>query len=145
VRGECSGAGATGVYGLASAADGTGVSGVHQAQGIGVSGQSESGVGGAFQGGLAPLRIMPGPLAATGLTATGHQAGEVYMTSDHLLSFFDGSHWRQVLLSPLPGTTTTVGPPPTRGTPPPVSGPASAGTQGETVPAGVQPVPPARP
>jgi hypothetical protein len=115
------------------------------AGGIALQGVSTNGLGASVQGGLAPLRLVPGILAASALTPTGHQVGELYLTSDNQLFLFDGSHWRQVLLSPLPGTTTTVGPPPKRGTPPRVSGAASAGTQGETVTSGVQPAPPTRP
>jgi hypothetical protein len=99
--------------------------------GIGVKGTSTNGVGASFQGGVAPLRLVPGTSAATGLSASGHQAGELYVTSDRQLCYFDGTTWYQVMLA-------SVG----RAVPPAAAPrPSTAGTA--TGP--VQPVPPPRP
>ena len=54
-----------------------------------------------FTGGAAPLRLIPGGGVATALTATGHVAGEIYVSSDMQLCFFDGTTWYQVVLAPV--------------------------------------------
>jgi hypothetical protein len=101
------------------------------AGGIGVKGACNNGLGASFQGGIAPLRLVPGANAATGLPGVGHQAGELYVTSDKQLCYFDGATWYTVLLAP-------VG----RGVPPaPAARPSSASTTTQPV----QPIPPPRP
>jgi hypothetical protein len=110
------------------------VQGINQstgANGIGVQGQSTVGLGGSFQGGTAPLRLVPGSQSARTLTATGHQAGEVYVTSDNLLFFFDGTNWREVVLA-APGS----GVPPAA-----VARPSGVNTTSQPV----SPLPPPRP
>ncbi len=101
------------------------------AGGIGVAGASANGLGGSFQGGLAPIRLVPGALSARTLGASGHQAGEMYLTSDSRLFLFDGTNWREVLLGP-PGAGSP---------PPPAARPSSASTTTQPVP----PAPPPRP
>jgi hypothetical protein len=91
--------------------------------GIGVKGTATKGLGASFQGGIAPLRLVPGTLSARTLTAAGHQAGELYMTSDNRLFLFDGTNWREVLLA-APGS----GVPPAA-----VARPSSAGTATQPV------------
>jgi hypothetical protein len=119
------GTGGIGVYGnntangVAIQVDGTG--------GPGVVGTSATGFGAAFQGGLAPLRLVRGVLPVHALSAAGHQAGALYVTSDNVLSFFDGTAWRQVLLTPLPSNAS-----PPQPLPPPPTGSA------------VHPAPPSR-
>jgi hypothetical protein len=145
-----SGNGVTGVEGIGSSTGVEGTGGQVGVRGtgannIGVQGIATRGVGGWFQGSAASVRLVPGTLASTALTTTGHQAGEMYVTSENLLYFFDGTHWRQVLLAPLPGTITTTGTPPTRGTPPPVRGAASGGTQEGTATPAVPPAAVTRP
>jgi hypothetical protein len=116
------------------------------AGGIGVQGTADHGLGGSFQGELAPLRLVPGGLASPALTTLGHQAGELYVTSDNLLYFFDGTAWKQIFFgAPAAFVPPPSGSPPTRGTPPPVSGPANAGTQEVRATITGQPAPPARP
>jgi hypothetical protein len=101
------------------------------AGGIGVQGTCSNGLGGSFQGGVAPVRLVPGSQSARTLSAVGHQAGELYFTSDNRLFVFDGTNWREVLLA-APGS----------GVPPAAAARASsAGTA--TTP--VQPLPPPRP
>jgi hypothetical protein len=134
------------INGIEGYARGTGVGVLGDGSGgIGVQGAAATGLGASFGGGVAPLRLVPGPLASSALTSTGHHEGELYVTSDHLLFFFDGTHWRQMLLAPLPGTTPTLPNGPARGTPPPVSGAARAGTQEVTATPGMPPAPSARP
>jgi hypothetical protein len=116
-----------GVYG--KAVNGFAMFGTVSGSGVGVHGESASGTGGTFQGGLAPLRLIPGALSARTLTTAGHQAGELYMTSDNRLFLFDGTNWREVLLA-APGSAI-----------PPAAAARSSG--GPTQP--VQPAPPPRP
>lgn len=116
-----------GIYGKAGA--GFAVFGTVSGSGVGVHGESATGTGGTFQGGLAPLRLIPGALSARTLTTAGHLAGELYMTSDNLLFLFDGTNWRQVLLAA-----------PDAGVPPAATARSSGGT---TQP--VQPAPLPRP
>jgi hypothetical protein len=117
------------IYGKAG--NGFGVFGTATSYGVGVHGESTNGTGGTFQGGLAPLRLIPGTLSARTLTTSGHLAGELYMTSDNRLFLFDGTNWREVLLA-APGS----------GVPPATaSRPSSASTTMQ----GVQPAPPPRP
>jgi hypothetical protein len=117
VRGVATGGG-IGVVGsvpsTSTAANAVAVQGSNQSQGaggIGVQGASGNGLGGSFQGGLAPLRLVPGVLNETALAPAGHQAGELYVTADNHLFFFDGSAWRQVLLTPLPSNLPPQRPP----------------------------------
>lgn len=98
---------------------------------VAVQGTATNGIAGSFQGGTAPLRLVPGPLTSRGLSAIGHQAGELYVTSDHLLFFFDGSQWRQVQLT---ATTTTITPTPTPTVPTPTVLPGLTPTVPPTVP-----------
>jgi hypothetical protein len=119
----------------------TAVNGTNQATlsgSVGVLGNATNGIGGSFQGGTAALRLVPGTLASTALTATGHQAGELYVTSDHLLFFFDGTQWRQLQLG---GTTTTSTPTPTPTVPTPTVIPGSTPT---TLSGSPNPIPPGR-
>jgi hypothetical protein len=133
-----------GVYGLSNVAavrgdipsvaiaNTTAVNGTNQATlcgGVGVLGVATNGIGESFQGGTAPLRLVPGALASTAITAAGHQAGEIYVTSDHLLYFFDGAQWRQVKLGAGQQTNGTPTPTPTPAAPTP------------TVPPGLTPTP----
>lgn len=129
-----------GVYGTSLASGtGIGVLGVGEAggvigqssSGIGVQGMAGAGIGASFQGRTAPVRLVPGASAASGLSASGHQAGEMYVTSDKQLCFFDGTTWYQVLLAP-------VG----RGAPP-AAAPRPSGASTTTQP--VPPAPPSRP
>jgi hypothetical protein len=140
VWGVSSAAGKPGVYGTSlSSGTGIGVLGVGDAagvigqssSGIGVQGMAGAGIGASFQGRTAPVRLVPGASAATGLSASGHQAGELYVTSDKQFCYFDGTTWYMVVLAP-------VG----RGVPPAVAPrPSSASTA--TGP--VQPIPQPRP
>lgn len=91
------GTGAIGVYGN-NTTNGTAVRGDGTA-GTGVVGTSTSGLGASFQGGLGPLRLVPGTASARTLAAAGHQVGELYVTSDARVFFFDGANWREVLLA----------------------------------------------
>ena len=72
------------------AANTVAVKGVNQstgAGGIGVQGQSTTGLGGSLQGGLAPLRLVPAA-SGTGAPATGaHAAGELFVDAAGLLFY----------------------------------------------------------
>ncbi|MDQ6906588.1 MAG: hypothetical protein M3176_07150 [Chloroflexota bacterium] len=120
----------TGVTGAATGTGGNGVNGT-AIGGNGVVGQSTSGLGGSFQGGTAPIRLVPGAQSARTLAVSGHQAGELYMTSDNRLFLFDGSNWREVLLA-APGSALP---------PAPAARPSAAGSPQGTV----QPAPAPRP
>ena len=50
--------------------------------GVGVMAASTTGIGASLQGGRAPLMLVPGAVSIANLTATGHQAGELYVTSE---------------------------------------------------------------
>jgi hypothetical protein len=83
---------------------------------IGVKGTAANGLGASFQGGHAPLLLVPGAVPAANLAATGHQAGELYVTSDNRLFFYTGTAWHEVALGPpnaLPQAqpASTVSPP----------------------------------
>ena len=93
--------GRTGVYGIASAAGGTGMLGqCDGATGIALKGISQNGLGASLQGGHAPLLLVPSTVAAANLAAAGHQAGELYVTSDNRLFFFTGVAWRELAFVP---------------------------------------------
>ena len=130
----------TGVYGVATGGNGVGgvtnggagVSG-SATGGTGVVGVSTSGLGALLQGGRAPLRLAPGPVAAANLAAAGHQAGELYVTSDYRIFFFDGTVWQELaFVQPV-----------VRGNPPPA--PAARASGSSVAPTPVQPIPPGRP
>jgi hypothetical protein len=89
-----------------------GVRGIGIADGVGIRGTSSTGIGGSFQGGLAPLRLVPGPATSATLAPTGHQTGEFYVTSDRHVLFFDGTAWRQFLFAPSPSNPPPQPPPP---------------------------------
>jgi hypothetical protein len=150
IFGQGGGTSGAGVVGVAAGAPNPGAGlkvGVYGSggAGTGVYGVSSGGLGAAFTGGVAPLRLVPNATPAAALTASGHQAGELYVTSDNLLYFCDGTHWRQVLLAPLPGTTPTLPPGPPRVNPPAAGTQGSAGTQEGTAMPTVPTVPPPRP
>jgi hypothetical protein len=108
------GEGKNGVLGKSSAPDGQGVLGRNDskngrgvtgdsAQGTGVWGESTGGYGGHFNGGKAPLRLVPGGTA--GRPTTGdHTKGELYMDSAATLfvCVADGNpgSWRRVTTTP---------------------------------------------
>jgi hypothetical protein len=75
--------GADGVRGVTSSAGASGVTGLDQASGDashGVYGSSENGIGGQFQGGRAPLMLVPA--GSPGAPTSGdHTQGEIYMDS----------------------------------------------------------------
>jgi hypothetical protein len=125
-------------------ANSTAVNGTNQATlsgSVGVLGNATNGIGGSFQGGTAPLRLVPGALASTALSATGHQAGEIYVTSDRLLYFFDGTQWRQVQLGASTTTTTPTPTPTVTPGPTPTGLPGITPTVPPTVPPGLTPTP----
>jgi hypothetical protein len=76
--------GADGVHGLTDADGASGVAGLDQASGNGshgVYGASDNGIGGYFQGGRAPLFLVPG--ASSGAPSSGdHSKGEIYLDSN---------------------------------------------------------------
>ena len=85
---------------LGTSQSGRGVHGVSDTF-IGVVGESASGVGGNFSGGLAPLRLQPA--SNVGPPAAGdHRRGELFVDSGGALFFCvaDGNPgtWRQVHL-----------------------------------------------
>lgn len=106
-----------GVYGGTGYSGNYGVHGDGSGGGIGVYGSASNGTGGSFQGGVAPLRLVPGSLSARSLTASGHKVGELYVTSDARLFFFDRNAWREILLAGQPGIS-----------PAPASRPSSQGS-----------------
>lgn len=133
-----SGVAVRGVIGLASpvtAPNTIAVQAINQSTGtgtIGVLGQAPSSIGGSFAGGIAPLRLVPGTQSARMLNGAGHQAGELYLTSDARLYFFDGTNWREVLLA-APGSAV------------PPAAPARAVVQANPSATPVQPAPAPRP
>jgi hypothetical protein len=116
--------------GVLGAGDAAGVIG-QSSSGIGVQGMASAGIGASFQGRTAPVRLVPGASAASGLSASGHQAGEMYVTSDKQLCYFDGATWYTVLLAPVGGGGRHA----------PAARPSSASTTTQPV----QPIPPPRP
>jgi hypothetical protein len=72
-----------GVYGINSST-GTGVYGSNGSSGIGVRGVSTSGYGGTFQGGQAPIRLIPS--STTGAPTSGtHNKGELLVDASGIL------------------------------------------------------------
>lgn len=76
-------------------------------EGIALSGVSTDGYGGQFEGGMAPVRLVPaaepvtpppGDLTEAAPTGDAHLAGELYVDSDGNLWFntADGSNWTQL-------------------------------------------------
>jgi hypothetical protein len=65
--------------------EGVGVYGTSE-NNIGVWGQSEQSYGASFQGGLAPLRLVPSNTAGPPTTGT-HNMGELYVDSQGVLYF----------------------------------------------------------
>jgi hypothetical protein len=58
------------------------------------------GLGASLQGGRAPLLLVPGSTSGANLSAAGHEAGELYVTSDSQLMFFTGATWLEVAFVP---------------------------------------------
>lgn len=106
VVGVSSGRRKSGVFGDNTRKDGDafGVSGrTASPQGAGINGFSDTGYGGHFRGGRAPLRLQPA--AASGHPTTGnHQRGELYVDGKGVLFFCkdDGTPgtWFRVQLTP---------------------------------------------
>lgn len=134
------GSNGTGVYGQSSA--GAGVWG-YAVSGAGVGAVSTNGLGAVLQGGLAPLRLVPGTVAAANLSAAGHQVGELYVTSDDRLFFLTGTAWREIAFVP-PNATPQPQPAAAvvQNAPAPAPRPQPSG---QTAPGGPNPLPPARP
>lgn len=99
----------TGVFG--ESATGFGVGGKSSSK-YGVYGQASNGVGGAFEGGLAAIRLMPAA-SGTGAPTTGaHQVGELYADSTGALYYCTVTGtpgtWLPVALGSGGGSLTTV-------------------------------------
>jgi hypothetical protein len=82
IQGYATGANNAGLFGRNNVTDGIGVFG-ESVNGFGVGGKAPSGVGGAFSGGRAAIRLVP---AASGTgpptsTSESHQVGELYADS----------------------------------------------------------------
>jgi hypothetical protein len=136
--------GKTGIYGIASSSSGVGMLGqCNGAAGVALKGTSQSGLGASLQGGRAPLLLVPGTAPMASLTITGHQAGELYVTSDDHLMFFTGVAWREVAFVPPAATPQAQ---PSGQVQPPAPGPLPAPQQsGQTAPGGPPaPLPPSR-
>ena len=80
--------GGIGVLGVSNSDTGVGISGINHAGGSGVNGESVDGAGvvggslrgygGDFSGGLAPIRLKPGPTSGRP-TDNNHSVGELYL------------------------------------------------------------------
>ncbi len=144
--------GGAGVFGINSNIVGIGVQGFNDhgpavqgntSEGIGLKGVATTGLGASLQGGQAPLRLVPGAVAAASLSPVGHQVGELYVTSDNRLFFFTGSAWRELAFVPpaalpQPQPVTQIQHPGPAPLPPAQVGGSAAG-------APPAPLPPARP
>jgi hypothetical protein len=113
--GDTSNSLAAGVVGYNRAAEG-GYEVTGFAQGIGVSGQSDTGLGGSFKGGLAALRLEPSD--AKGAPTTGrHQTGELVVDRDGHLFFCSGKcepgTWVELGVTPTSTTASRLVIPPT--------------------------------